>query len=49
MITSVLGFFELGAIILAWSIFWNWFLKGLTARYATLPAAQGLAAVTHAC
>jgi hypothetical protein len=45
MITSLLGFFELGAIILAWTIFWNWFLTALLSRYKDHPAVQGLAAI----
>jgi hypothetical protein len=45
---GILGFFELGAIILMWTIFWNWLLKGLMARYSEYPAVQGLAAVFHA-
>lgn len=45
---GILGFFELGAIILMWTIFWNWFLKGIMARYPDSAAVQGLAAVFHA-
>lgn len=48
MISGVLGFFELGAIILAWTILWNFLLKGLTAQHADAPWAQGLAANYHA-
>lgn len=44
---SILGFFELGAIILMWTIFWNWLIRGVTARYQDSAAAQGLAAVYH--
>lgn len=43
-----MGFIELGAIILAWTIIWNFFLKGVTAQHADHPAAQGLAAIYHA-
>lgn len=48
MLGSVLGFFELGAIILAWTIIWNFLIKGFTARHADSPAMQGLAAIYHA-
>jgi hypothetical protein len=48
MVGNVLGFFELGAIILAWTIVWNFLIKGITARYADQPWAQGLAANYHA-
>lgn len=48
MIQTVLGFFELGAIILAWVIVWSFLVKGITARHADAPWAQGLAAVFHA-
>lgn len=43
-----LGFFEMGAVILMWMIFWNWFVKGLIARYSDQPWAQGLGALLHA-
>lgn len=48
MLGSVIGFFELGAIILAWSIVWNFLLKGVTAQHAESAWAQGLAALFHA-
>jgi hypothetical protein len=48
MIGGVLGFFELGALILAWTILWNFLLKGVTAQHASSPWAQGLAANYHA-
>jgi len=48
MVGAALGFFELGAIILAWTIVWSFLLKGVTARHADQPAAQGFAAVYHA-
>lgn len=48
MIGSVLGFFELGAIILAWVIVWNFLIKGVTAHHANYAWAQGLAADFHA-
>lgn len=46
--TPILGFLELGLIILAWSIFWNFVIKGWTGIHPNTPAAQGLAAVFHA-
>lgn len=45
---SVLGFLELGGIILAWMIVWNFLIKGITARHANSAWAQGLAADFHA-
>lgn len=48
MLGSVLGFFELGAIILAWTILWNFLLKGVAAHHADAAWAQGLASVYHA-
>ena len=45
MFSSVLGFFELGAIILAWTIVWNFLVKGFAAQHPDSPAVQGLAAV----
>lgn len=42
---SMLGFVELGLIILAWSLVWNFILKGWAGNHASHPAAQGLAAV----
>lgn len=48
MAGSVLGFLELGAIILAWVIVWNFLIKGVTALHADSPAMQGLAADWHA-
>lgn len=48
MFGSVLGFFELGALILAWTILWNFLLKGVTAHHSDQPWAQGLAAIYHA-
>lgn len=48
MVQTVLGFFELGAIILAWTILWNFLLKGVTARHSDSAWAQGLAADYHA-
>lgn len=43
MIGSVMGFFELGAIILAWMILWNYLIRGWTAIHSNNVAAQGLA------
>lgn len=48
MIAGFITFFELGAIILAWSIFWNFLLRGFTAQHPDSPAVQGLAAINHA-
>lgn len=48
MIGSVLGFFELGAIILAWSILWSFLIRGWSANHSNSVAAQGLATVYHA-
>ncbi len=45
---TVMGFVELGFVILAWTIILNFLLKGITARYANSPWAQGLAAIFHA-
>lgn len=45
---GVLGFIELGAIILAWMIFWNFVIKGFTGLHGGTPAADGLAAILHA-
>lgn len=45
---AVMGFAELGIVILAWTIILNLLLKGITARYADSPWAQGLAAIFHA-
>jgi len=48
MLGTVVGFFELGAIVLAWTIVWNFLLKGVTAHHADKPWAQGLASLYHA-
>jgi hypothetical protein len=48
MFGSVLGFVELGAIVLAWMIIWNFIFKPFTALHAGNPAADGFAAVFHA-
>jgi len=45
---GVIGFLELGAIILAWMIFWNFVIKGFTGLHGGSPAADGLAAILHA-
>jgi hypothetical protein len=45
---GLLGFIELGAIILAWMIVWNFVLKGFSGIHAGAPAADGLAAILHA-
>jgi len=48
VIGSLIGFFELGAIILAWTIILNFLIKGVTAHHSDRPWAQGLAALYHA-
>lgn len=48
MLTTVIGFLELGAIVLAWTILWNFVIKAFTAEHPDSPAVQGLAAVYHA-
>lgn len=48
MIGTVIGFLELGAIVLAWTILWNFVIKSFCAEHADIPAVQGLAAVYHA-
>lgn len=48
MIGSLLGFVELGGIILAWLIFWNFLIRAFTAHHSNSPAMQGLAATLHA-
>jgi len=46
-VNTVLGFVELGALVLAWWIFWSFTIKGWTGAHPNLPAAQGLAAITN--
>lgn len=48
MIGNVMGFFELGAIILAWMILWQYLIRSWTANHANSTAAQGLATIIHA-
>lgn len=48
MLGAVLGFIELGGIVLAWMVFWSFLVKGFTAQHPDNAAAQGLAAVFHA-
>lgn len=45
---SVLGMIELGGIVLAWTIIWNFLIKGVTGRHGNSAWAQGLAADYHA-
>lgn len=45
---AIANFFELGAIILAWTIVWNFLIKGWTGAHPDFAPAQGLAAVYHA-
>lgn len=47
MINSLLGFIELGGIVLAWLIFWNYLLGGFMAHHSDWPSMQGLAAILH--
>jgi hypothetical protein len=44
---AVLGFIELGALVLAWMILWQFLVKGWTGAHPNLPAAQGLAAIVN--
>jgi hypothetical protein len=46
--TGLIGFVELGAIILAWLIVWQFIIKGFTAQHAGNAASDGLAAVVIA-
>ncbi len=48
MIGAAIGFIELGGLVLAWVIFWNYILRGFCAAHTGSPAIQGLAAVYHA-
>lgn len=48
MIGSLVGFVELGGIVLAWMIWWNFVIRQFTAHHSNNPAAQGLAAAFHA-
>lgn len=45
MLTSIIGFVELGGIILAWMILWNYLIRGVTAHHSESPVMQGLASV----
>lgn len=42
---NALGFLELGLIILAWNIVWDFITKAWAGKHREHPAAQGLAAV----
>lgn len=48
MIGNVMGFFELGAIVLAWWILWSYLIRAWCANHSNSVAAQGLAAAIHA-
>lgn len=48
MFGSILGFVELGAIILAWLILWNFLIKGVTGLHGDSPVMTGLAAIVPA-
>lgn len=45
MVGNAIAFIELGGIVLAWTIFWNYLLGAFLGNHAGSPAAQGLAAV----
>lgn len=47
MIGSIIGFLELGGIILAWMIFWQFLIHSFTANHSNSTAAQGLAAILN--
>lgn len=47
MLGSFLGFIELGGIVLAWWIFWEYLLTAFMAHHSNWPAMQGLAAIIH--
>jgi hypothetical protein len=48
VINAALGFIELGAIVLAWTIVWNFAIKAFAALHPDNPAATGLVAVYSA-
>lgn len=48
MVGSLMGFIELGGIVLAWMIWWNFLIKAYCANHSNNVAAQGMAAVLHA-
>lgn len=48
MLAGVISFVELGAIILAWLIVWNFTIKGFTGLHRGNAAADGLAAIVIA-
>jgi hypothetical protein len=48
MIGNLIGFVELGGIVLAWMIFWMYLLRSFTANHSNSTWAQGLAAAIHA-
>lgn len=43
----ILGFLELGLIVLAWTMIWQFIIKAWAGNHKDLPAAQGLAAVVN--
>jgi len=47
MINSLLGFIELGGIVLAWLIFWNFLIGAFAGHHSNWPSMQGLAAILH--
>lgn len=48
MLTSAIGFIELGGIVLAWWIFWTFLIRGFSAQHPNSAAIQGLASVSIA-
>lgn len=45
MLGNVISFVELGGIIVAWMIFWNYVIGAFTGLHADSPAAQGFNAI----
>lgn len=45
MIGNFISFVELGGIVLAWVIVWNYLIGAFTSHHSNSPASQGIAAV----
>lgn len=45
MLGNVISFIELGGIIIAWMIFWNYLIGSFTGTHSNSPAAQGFVAL----
>lgn len=45
MLGSAISFIELGGVVLAWVMFWNYLIGAFTTHHANSPAAQGFAAL----